>query len=121
MLFDMKLKKLQQEPSLKKATKTLQKLLKVSDWDLKVKVANAKEVNYVAREEAYACIQYDIGYMQAIIRISEISEDKLFSLIHEMLHLYFINNFIKLDPDKEEKVINDLSTIIRNAYDGIKE
>lgn len=108
------------QKKLNNCLKHWQKVLGLENWRIKVQFADPRDIEDFLGYKACACISISPTMENAVIKIGYQNfydqddidlygtDDIEFSLIHELLHIYFQG----LDLDKEEKTQLTLETII---------
>lgn len=109
------------QKALDSCMKYWQKILGLSHWDIVITYANNRDIEYLLGYPALASISSSPSMERAIIRINstpELDEDAIiygsddveWSILHELLHLYYID----LSINKEDKVQGELIERIIN-------
>lgn len=109
------------QKALDSCMKYWQKILGLSHWDIVIIYANNRDIEYLLGYPALASISSSPSMERAIIRINsnpELDEDAIiygsddveWSILHELLHLYYID----LSINKEDKVQGELIERIIN-------
>lgn len=109
------------QKALDSCMKYWQKILGLSHWDIVITYANNRDIEYLLGYPALASISSSSSMERAIIRINsnpELDEDAIingsddveWSILHELLHLYYID----LSINKEDKVQGELIERIIN-------
>lgn len=109
------------QKALDSCMKYWQKILGLSHWDIVITYANNRDIEYLLGYSALASISSSPSMERAIIRINsnpELDEDAIingsddveWSILHELLHLYYID----LSINKEDKVQGELIERIIN-------
>lgn len=109
------------QKALDSCMKYWQKILGLSHWDIAITYANNRDIEYLLGYPALASISSSPSMERAIIRINstpELDEDAIiygsddveWSILHELLHLYYID----LSINKEDKVQGELIERIIN-------
>lgn len=109
------------QKALDSCMKYWQKILGLSHWDIVITYANNRDIEYLLGYPALASISSSPSMERAIIRINstpELDEDAIiygsddveWSILHELLHLYYID----LGINKEDKVQGELIERIIN-------
>jgi hypothetical protein len=109
------------QKALDSCMKYWQKILGLSHWDIVITYANNRDIEYLLGYPASASISSSPSMERAIIRINstpELDEDAIiygsddveWSILHELLHLYYID----LSINKEDKVQGELIERIIN-------
>lgn len=109
------------QKALDSCMKYWQKILGLSHWDIIITYAEGRDIKDLLGYSALASISSSPSMERAIIRINstpELDEDAIiygsddveWSILHELLHLYYID----LTIDKEDKVQGELIERIIN-------
>lgn len=109
------------QKALDSCMKYWQKILGLSHWDIVITYSNNRDIEYLLGYPALASISSSPSMERAIIRINsnpELDEDAIingsddveWSILHELLHLYYID----LSINKEDKVQGELIERIIN-------
>lgn len=109
------------QKALDSCMKYWQKVLGLSHWDIIITYAEGRDIKDLLGYSALASISSSPSMERAIIRINstpELDEDAIiygsddveWSILHELLHLYYID----LTIDKEDKVQGELIERIIN-------
>ena len=109
------------QKALDSCMKYWQKILGLSHWDIVITYANNRDIEYLLGYPALASISSSPSMERAIIRINsnpELDEDAIingsddveWSILHELLHLYYLDLYInkedKAQTELIEKIIN---------------